>query len=137
MEKNIIRKFFIRINFTALLLLAAVFGAVFIMAQDAGVAYAAQKRVVKVGFFPMEGYHELSQDGSCNGMDVEYLENLCDYVGWEIVYVPCGSWDEALELLEEKEVDLVGSAQYSSERAEKFRYASLPSGYTFGAIAVE
>ena len=137
MEKNIIRKFFIRINFTALLLLAAVFGAVFIMAQDAGVAYAAQKRVVKVGFFPMEGYHELSQDGSCNGMDVEYLENLCDYVGWEIVYVPCGSWDEALELLEEKEVNLVGSAQYSSERAEKFRYASLPSGYTFGAIAVE
>ena len=137
MEKNIIRKFFLRINFTALLLLAAVFGAVFIMAQDAGVAYAAQKRVVKVGFFPMEGYHELSQDGSCNGMDVEYLENLCDYVGWEIVYVPCGSWDEALELLEEKEVDLVGSAQYSSERAEKFRYASLPSGYTFGAIAVE
>ncbi len=137
MEKNIIRKFFIRINFTALLLLAAVFGAVFIMAQDAGVAYAAQKRVVKVGFFPMEGYHELSQDGSCNGMDVEYLENLCDYVGWEIVYVPCGSWDEALQLLEAKEVDLVGSAQYSAERAGKFQYASLPSGYTFGAIAVE
>lgn len=137
MEKNIIRKFFIRINFTALLLLAAVFGAVFIMAQDAGVAYAAQKRVVKVGFFPMEGYHELSQSGSYTGMDVEYLENLCDYVNWEIVYVPCDSWDEALELLEEKEVDLVGSAQYSSERAEKFQYASLPSGYTFGAIAVE
>lgn len=137
MEKNIIRKFFIRINFTALLLLAAVFGAVFIMVQDAGVAYAAQKRVVKVGFFPMEGYHELSQDGSCNGMDVEYLENLCDYVGWEIEYVPCGSWDEALQLLEAKEVDLVGSAQYSAERAGKFQYASLPSGYTFGAIAVE
>ncbi|RKI80484.1 EAL domain-containing protein [bacterium 0.1xD8-71] len=137
MGNNIIRKFFTRINLTALLLLAAVFGAVFIMAQDAGVAYAAQKRVVKVGFFPMEGYHELSQSGSYTGMDVEYLENLCDYVNWEIVYVPCDSWDEALELLEAKEVDLVGSAQYSSERAEKFQYASLPSGYTFGAIAVE
>ena len=53
-----------RINLTALLLLAAVFGAVFIMSQDAAVVHAAQNRTVKVGFFPMEGYHELGQNGS-------------------------------------------------------------------------
>lgn len=137
MENRTKGKWYIRTHLTALLLLAAVIGAVFVMEKDAGVAYAAQKRTVKVGFFPMEGYHELREDGSYAGMDVEYLENLCDYVNWEIEYVPCDSWDDALRRLEGKELDLVGSAQYSVQRAEKFQYANLASGYTFGAIAVK
>lgn len=136
MAYRIKRKIYLRINLTALLLFAAVFGAVFVLDQDVRVAHAAQKRTVKVGFFPMEGYHELGQNGSFEGMDAEYLENLCDYVNWEIEFVPCDSWDEALQLLKEKELDLVGSAQYSAERAETYQYANLASGYTFGAIAV-
>lgn len=116
----------------ALLLAAVIFGAVFALH-----AHAAQKRPVKVGFFPMAGYHDIREDGSYAGMDVEYLENLCDYVNWEIEYVICDSWDEALARLAEEEIDLVGSAQYSRERAESYQYANLASGYTFGAIAVE
>lgn len=100
------------------------------------VAGAEEKRIVKVAFFPMEGYHEKGQDGSYEGMDVEYLNTLCEYTGWEINYVDCESWDDALYRLENKEVDLVGSAQYSLTRAEKFCYADLSSGYTYGAIAV-
>lgn len=99
--------------------------------------YGAGKRTVRVSFFPMGGYHETLPDGSVSGMDVEYLENLCDYVNWTVEYVPCESWDEALRMLTDKEVDLVGSAQYSKERAEVYRYADLASGYTFGAIAVK
>lgn len=137
MANRIKSKVYMRINLTALLLLAAVFGAVFIMSQDAAVVHAAQNRTVKVGFFPMEGYHELGQNGSYEGMDAEYLENLCDYLDWDIEFVPCDSWDEALRLLKEKELDLVGSAQYSAERAETYQYANLASGYTFGAIAVK
>ncbi len=102
-----------------------------------GVVYGAQKRTVRVGFFPMGGYHETMPDGSFSGMDVEYLENLCDYVNWSVEYVPCESWDEALKMLSDKEVDLVGSAQYSRERAEIYQYADLASGYTFGTIAVK
>ncbi len=94
-------------------------------------------RTVRIGFFPMEGYNEKEEDGSYSGMDVEYLENLCDYVNWNIEYVECESWDEALKMLFDKQVDLVGSAQYSAERAEKYQYANLASGYTFGAVAVE
>ena len=84
MANRIKSKVYMRINLTALLLLAAVFGAVFIMSQDAVVVHAAQNRTVKVGFFPMEGYHELGQNGSYEGMDAEYLENLCDYLDWDI-----------------------------------------------------
>lgn len=104
---------------------------------EADVVYGAEKRAVRVSFFPMGGYHETLPDGSFSGMEVEYLENLCDYVNWSVTYVPCESWDEALRMLSDKEVDLVGSAQYSRERAEVYSYADLANGYTFGAIAVK
>ena len=97
--------------------------------------YAKEERKVKVGFFPMEGYHEIANDGSYCGMDVKYLEALEEYVAWDIEYVVCDSWEDALKRLENKEIDLVGSAQYSEERAQIFDYADLSSGYTFGVIA--
>lgn len=100
-------------------------------------AYGKDRRTVKVAFFPMSGYHEKTEDGRYTGMDVEYLDELCRYAEWEIEYVECESWDEALQLLRDKKVDLVGSAQYSVERAATFRYADLSSGYTFGIIATK
>lgn len=96
----------------------------------------AERRTVRVGFFPMDGYNEIRADGSYGGMDVEYLDALCDYVNWDIEYVDCASWGDALDMLLHKEIDLVGSAQYSVERAQLYQYADLASGYTFGAIAV-
>lgn len=100
-----------------------------------GDVYAAGKRLVKVAFFPMDGYHITEPDGSRDGMDVAYLSELCGYADWEIEYVECDSWEQALQMLAEKKVDLVGSAQYSAERAEIYQYADLASGYTFGVIA--
>lgn len=100
-----------------------------------GTFYAIERRTVKVAFFPMDGYHIVNADGSLGGMDVEYLEALSDYVSWNIQYVECDSWEDALEKLKNEEVDLVGSAQYSAERAEIYQYADISSGYTFGVIA--
>jgi len=98
-------------------------------------AGAKEKRTVRVAFFPMEGYHEKLSDGRYAGMDAEYLDSLCGYANWQIRFVECVSWDEALRLLSARKVDLVGTAQYSPERAENFQYADLSSGYTFGIIA--
>ena len=100
-----------------------------------GVAHAARTRTVKVAFFPMDGYNVTEEDGTLTGMDVDYLNVLCNYANWEIKYVKCNSWDDALSLLAAHEVDLVGSAQYSIERAATYQYANLSSGYTFGVIA--
>lgn len=98
---------------------------------------AQESRVVRVAFFPMEGYHTYSETDGYGGMDVDYLKELNRYTKWEIQYVNCDSWDEALEKLNAREVDLVGSAQYSEERARIYDYASLASGYTFGCLFVE
>lgn len=98
---------------------------------------AQEPRTVRVAFFPMEGFHSYSQEDGYGGMDIAYLEELCSYTGWKLEYVDCESWNDALEKLAAKEVDLVGSAQHSEERAELFEYAALPSGYTFGCLFVE
>ena len=98
------------------------------------VARAAEDRTVKVAFFPMDGYNVTEADGTLSGMDVDYLNALCNYINWEIEYVPCDSWDDALAMLSAHEVDLVGSAQYSVGRAAIYQYANLSSGYTFGVI---
>lgn len=118
------------------LLIAVLVVAFFVSAGSAGIVQGAGKRTVRVGFFPMEGYHETRGDGSRTGMDVEYLEALSNYVNWNIEYVECASWDDALTKLLNREIDLVGSAQYSAKRAKLYDYANLASGYTFGVIAV-
>lgn len=120
----------------AKLLIAVLVVAFLVSAGSAGSVQGAGKRTVRVGFFPMEGYHETRADGSRTGMDVEYLEALNDYVNWNIEYVECASWDDALTKLLNQEIDLVGSAQYSAKRAKLYDYANLASGYTFGVIAV-
>ncbi len=98
---------------------------------------ASDRRTVKVAFFPMDGYHIKTGELEYDGMDVQYLNALCEYADWDIEYMECESWDEALTLLSEKKVDLVGSAQFSEERSKTYQYASLPSGYTFGVIAAK
>lgn len=97
--------------------------------------YAEEKQTVKVAFFPMDGYHIVESDGSYSGMDVKYLEALQEYTDWQIEYVECDSWADALDKLSNQEVDLVGSAQYTEERAQIYEYANLSSGHTIGAIA--
>ena len=75
------------------------------------VVHGAGKRTVRVGFFPMDGYNETKADGSRTGMDVEYLDALCDYIDWNIEYVECESRDDALTMLWDAQIDRVGSAQ--------------------------
>lgn len=98
-------------------------------------AFASDRRTVKVAFFPMDGYHILGENGSYSGMDADYLTELSKYAGWKIEYVLCDSWDDALAKLSAHEVDLVGSAQYSEQRAQIYDYADLASGFTYGIIA--
>lgn len=99
--------------------------------------YATERKTVKVAFFPMDGYHIVDEEGNYGGMDVEFLRAMENYVAWDVEYVVCDSWDDALLKLKNKEVDLVGSAQYSEERAQIYDYADISSGYTFGVIATK
>lgn len=115
------------------LLLALILGAVILPWK----VCAREPRTVRIGFFPMEGFHTYTETHGYDGLDIAYLERLCVYTGWQIECVECDSWDDALQKLQEREVDLVGSAQYSAGRAEIYDYAAVSSGYTYGCLFVE
>lgn len=115
---------------------AAMLIAVLILFCSSAVTIADTPRTVRVAFFPMEGYHIVTSNGSFGGMDVEYMNALAQYADWNVEFVSCESWDDALAQLSAENVDLVGTAQYSSARAEIYDYANLASGYTYGAIVV-
>lgn len=80
------------------------FNGMFVRRIRFGYGPCGRKRTVKVAFFPMSGYNEKDKDGSFTGMDVEYLKEVCIYANWDIEYVECESWDEALKLLKEKKL---------------------------------
>lgn len=114
----------------------ALFITILILFCSSAVTIADTTRTVRVAFFPMEGYHIVTSNGSFSGMDVEYMSALAQYANWNVEFVSCASWDDALAQLSAENVDLVGTAQYSSARAEIYDYANLASGYTYGAIIV-
>ena len=91
-----------------------------------GNIYAAQKRTVKVAFFPMDGYHIINPDGSYGGMDVEYMNALCEYTSWNAEYISCDSWEEALQMLSDKKADLkMNSPELETELMNQFYYSKF------------
>lgn len=95
---------------------------------------APMEETVRVGFFPMTGYHEYDDDGTPVGYDVDYLNMLKRYTNWQYEFVPMDSWDEALEALADGEIDLVGSAQLTTKRTMYFQYCAYASGATYAAM---
>ena len=62
----------------ARLLVSMLVVALLVLIGSTEVVHGAEKRTVRVGFFPMEGYNETKADGSRTGMDVDYLGALSD-----------------------------------------------------------
>ena len=90
---------------------------------------------LRVGFTDSSGFIERMPNGTINGYGVAYLDEIAYYTGWNYEYVP-GNWQQCLNRLEKGEIDILGMAQYTPERAEKFDYASLPSGIEYMVMYV-
>ena len=89
----------------------------------------AEGHVIKVGYIEQGDFiHE--NNGVYTGYGVEYLDEVADITGWEYKYI-LDTWENCLEKLENGEIDLVCSAQYTEDRAEKFLYTNLPLGYEY------
>lgn len=44
------------------------------------------RRIVKIGFFPLSGYHMTNERGEKSGYGYEYLQYLRRYVNWKYEY---------------------------------------------------
>lgn len=90
---------------------------------------------IRVGYTDSPGFIEKKADGSFDGYGVAYLNEISHYTGWRYEYV-YATWHECLELLAKGEIDLLGMAQHTPARAEKYDFASLPSGVEYMVMYV-
>ena len=103
-------------------------------------AYAAedssQHETVKVGFFAMDGYHVMDEEGNRSGYGYDFLRLMARY--WDVDYEYVGydkSWDDMQQMLEDGEIDMVTSPSKTPEREEKFDF-SRPIGTNNGILTV-
>ena len=75
-------------------------------------AYAAedssQHETVKVGFFAMDGYHMMDEEGNRSGYGYDFLRLMARY--WDVDYEYVGydqSWDDMQQMLEEAGYEIV------------------------------
>ena len=96
----------------------------------------SQHERVRVGFFAMDGYHMMDEDGNRSGYGYDFLRLMARY--WDVDYEYVGydkSWDEMQQMLIDGEIDMVTSARRTPEREELFDF-SRPIGTNNGILTV-
>ena len=96
----------------------------------------SQHERVRVGFFAMDGYHMMDEDGNLSGYGYDFLRLMARY--WDVDYEYVGydkSWEEMQQMLIDGEIDMVTSARRTPEREELFDF-SRPIGTNNGILTV-
>ena len=109
----------------ASMLLAALLG--FAMPASAAGSNDTPQRTLRVGFYAYTGYHVMDKDGHRSGYSYEVLQRIAQYenVKFEYVAYDCNA-NEAADMLERGEIDLLPTLRKTPERAERFAFSSEP-----------
>ena len=107
------------------MLLAALLG--FAMPTSAAGSDDTPRRTLRVGFYAYTGYHVMDEDGHRSGYSYEVLQRIAQYenVQFEYLAYDCDA-NEAADMLERGEIDLLPTLRKTDERAERFDFSSEP-----------
>lgn len=89
---------------------------------------------VRVGVFDLENFHKVDEEGDVTGFCVDYLYVIADVTGWTYEFVEVNDFMEGMELLEQKELDLIAPAMQTDERKETFLYSELCFGMEYSVL---
>lgn len=95
-----------------------------------------KSKTVRVGVFPNGAYMEQTDNGTFQGFNIEYLEELALYAQWKYEYVLFDSWIDAQGSLERGEIDLLPSVRYGPERDSKMLFSKYSVGGVYTAVHV-
>lgn len=95
-------------------------------------------KVIRVGFYNMDGYHEQDEDGHRSGYGYEFLQKVGRYLPYRYEYVGYDkSWNEMLDMLEKGEIDILTFGGKTPEREDRFEYSRNAIGIAVTLIAVK
>ena len=90
-------------------------------------ALEEENKTVRVGYFPYANFQEGGYGEHKQGAGYEYLQKISYITGWKYEYV-YGSFKECLDMLEDGEIDILGSVSYTPERAESIDFSAYAEG---------
>ena len=108
---------------------------IFLMIPLVSYASETEKKPIRVAYFDLGGYYQKNADGTVYSYDAAYLDMVSQYTGYKFVYVDCGTWDRGLQMLEDHQVDLVGTMQWTQEREDRYEICDANYGYTVAELA--
>lgn len=107
------------------MLLAALLG--FALPASAAGSDDTPQPTLRIGFYAYTGYHIMDKDGHRSGYSYEVLQRIAQYenVKFEYLGYDCDA-NEAADMLERGEIDLLPTLRMTPERAERFAFSSEP-----------
>ena len=107
------------------MLLAALLG--FAMPTSVAGSDDTPRRTLRVGFYAYTGYHVMDEDGHRSGYSYEVLQRIAQHenVQFEYLAYDCDA-NEAADMLDRGEIDLLPTLRKTDERAERFDFSSEP-----------
>lgn len=94
----------------------------------------ADKAIVRVAFYQLDGFFEYDESGNEIGYGVDYLNELKNYANIEWEYVPVDSWESIGPMMKNGEVDIRLPVSTPSTPSEKYDYSVEPILMTFHSI---
>lgn len=88
---------------------------------------------IKVAYTGYNAFIEQDYNGYYEGYGVAYLNKIAQYTGWKYEYIR-DTWLNSLDALENGQIDLICSAQWTDERSLKFEYSASPIGTEYSAV---
>lgn len=93
-------------------------------------------KAVRIGVYELPGFSEL-QDGSLEGYNLEYLEEIAELTGWTYEYVQVADYEDGLKQLDCKAIDLLAPAQKTKQEASQYLYSEYSFGTQYSALITE
>ena len=89
---------------------------------------------VKVGIFEMDGFHSFDEEGELSGFCIDYLNVIADVTGWKYEFVEIKDFVDGMDMLQNKELDLIAPAMMTDARKELFAYSEMHFGMEYSVL---
>ncbi len=93
---------------------------------------------VKVGFFKMDCYHEMDDEGNRSGYGYEFFARVSKYCNMNFSYEGYNNtWEQMIDMLESGEIEILSYARKTEERKKKFCFTKNNLGTSYSILTAK
>ena len=86
-----------------------------------------EAHTVRVGWYPIKGLQDGTDNISLNGYNYEYLQQVAQYTNWRYQFV-FGSWSQLDAQLKAGQIDILGNIGKIPGRENEYSFCAYPNG---------